>query len=246
MERERTLILGNGFSRTIFKNVPSWAHLFDNVNSSIKNYTILYEVSLQKNKLDTEDEIKNIIVDKIKKHNSAENINDNILHLEHFGVFLRSNNINNIITTNYDKGIEIILCEKCQYKEIIPQNLISEEIYSIRTYKEFINEKNNHKIKLWKIHGDVDRIKSITLGFDQYCGSLSKLSEYIKGKYISDKGPKCNISMIEKCKTQHFDYLSWAELFFYTDVYIVGLGMDFSEIDIWWLLNKHMRIQRKI
>lgn len=34
--------------------------------------------------------------------------------------------------------------------------------------------------------------------------------------------------------------------FFNTNVYIVGLGLDFFEIDIWWLLNKHIRIKREV
>lgn len=50
----------------------------------------------------------------------------------------------------------------------------------------------------------------------------------------------------EKCETQTFDYLSWVELFFNTNVYIAGFGMSFSEIDIWWLLNKRARFMLKI
>lgn len=29
-----------------------------------------------------------------------------------------------------------------------------------------------------------------------------------------------------------------------TDVHIIGFGMDFSEIDIWWLLSKRARLMR--
>lgn len=110
--------------------------------------------------------------------------------------------------------MELILCDICGYEETEPQGLVKEEIYSIRTYKEYMNRKNNHQLKLWKIHGDINRIKSITFGFDQYCGYLSKLSEYIKGNYKSAKGPACKVSMKQKCEIQHFDYPSWAELFF--------------------------------
>lgn len=123
--------------------------------------------------------------------------------------------------------------------------MVSETIYSIRTHKLFVNDDTGHEVKLWKIHGDLKRLRSITLGFDQYCGSLSKLSEYIKGTYKSSKkdakveyaGP-----MDMKCKEQKFDKLSWAELFFRTNVYIVGFGMNSSKVDIWWLLNKRARM----
>lgn len=246
MQTKNTLILGNGFSRAIFENMPSWESLFKEVKSDIHNYTMLYEVSLVKEEKQTESEVKEKLVSKIEETHSLDNLKDSVLELEKFGEYLAKNKICNIITTNYDKGIERILCEKCGYEETKDEELKAEEIYSIRTYKKYINKENSHQIKLWKIHGDIDRKKSIMLGFDHYCGSLAKLSEYIKGNYKSEKGPQCTKTIIEKCKTQMFDNLSWAELFFNTNVYIVGLGMDFSEIDIWWLLNKHIRIKREI
>ncbi len=246
MEITNTLVLGNGFSRSIFKGMPSWECLFKKYDSVIKNYTILYEVSLLKGKENTDNKVKRELIREIEESHSLDKIDENVLDLKKIGEYLAQNNIYNIITTNYDKGIELILCDICGYEEIEPKDLVKEEIYSIRTYKEYINRKSCHQLKLWKIHGDIDRIKSITLGFDQYCGSLSKLSEYIKGNYKSDKGPVCNVHMKQKCKMQKFDNLSWVELFFYTNVYIVGLALDFSEVDIWWLLNKHVRIKREV
>ena len=246
MEIKNTLVLGNGFSRSIFKEMPSWERLFKEVDSVIKNYTILYEVSLLKGKERTDNETKRELIREIEESHSLKKIDENVLDLKKIGEYLARNNVYNIITTNYDKGLELILCDICGYEETEPKGLVKEEIYSIRTYKEYINKKNNHQLKLWKIHGDIDRIKSITFGFDQYCGSLSKLSEYIKGNYKSAKGPTCRVPMKQKCETQQFDNLSWAELFFNTNVYIVGLGLDFSEIDIWWLLNKHIRIKREV
>ena len=37
-----------------------------------------------------------------------------------------------------------------------------------------------------------------------------------------------------ECKT-------WMDTFFFSDVHIIGLGLDFQEIDLWWLLNKRYR-----
>lgn len=245
--KENTLVLGNGFSRTIFKQIPSWNSLFNKTKSVIRNYTILYEVNLLKGKYTTDADAKNDLIEKINHSFSTNNIKRGIRDLEHFGILLDKHNIKNIITTNYDKGIEIILCNICGYDEITPKGMVAEIIYSIRTHKEFINKKTGHHVKLWKIHGDISRIQSVTLGFDQYCGSISKLSNYIKGKYSSDKGVKCTTPMEEKCRNENlFDGISWAELFFRTNVYIIGLGLDFSEIDIWWLLNKRKRIEKGI
>jgi len=314
MSIENTLFLGNGFSRSIFKDIPSWGSLFeedeedeenkkdkedkkDKEITNLNNYTILYEkYFLDKNKDNKnidESKFKKGLMKKINIHLSKENVNDNIKNLENFGKYLLEANINNIITTNYDEGIEYILTNFCSYKKENIDITTNEHVYSIRTYKEYVNIETNHKIKLWKIHGDISReileiskpeqnksksteyspYKTITLGFDQYCGSLSKLNNYLKGKYESDKGVKCELSIQKKCKIAEkmrnagkmqitkktqivkqakykklklFDGLSWAELFFRSNIYIVGFGMSFSEIDIWWLINKRARIYNEV
>lgn len=82
------------------------------------------------------------------------------------------------------------------------------------------------------------------LGFDQYCQSLKKLMDYMDGKYkSSENNPHSKFSIDQKCKKGLYDYISWIEFFFRTDLYIIGFGMDFSEIDIWWLSNKRARLQ---
>ena len=249
---DNTLFLGNGFSRSIFNNMPSWSDLFEGASNSINNNTILYEIArLNAGKNgDDEKKVKTQIIEKINANFTSENIKKDIRYINNFGKLLSDNHVNNIITTNYDKGIEFILCQKCGYNEQICDDLDAESVYSIRTYKLFINKELNHTVKLWKIHGDFDRIKSVTLGFDQYCGALSKLNDYVKGKYSSSKAtnPKntCSIPMKAKCSTQDFDDISWAELFFKTNIYIAGFGLDFSEIDIWWLLNKRARFMLEI
>ena len=241
---KNVLFLGNGFSRTIFKNVPSWESLFAKTSSAIKNYTMLYEVSLLRNENIDEEKTKQDIVKEIERLTVLENVNTGVNGLHDFGKHIKENNINDIITTNYDKGIELILCDFCGYKEVENKDLHKETIYSIRTYSEYENDQIKHQIKIWKIHGEIDRTKSIMLGYDQYCGSLSKLSSYIKGTYNSRSGVSCKKNIAKKCEEDWFDGISWAELFFNANIYIVGFGMDFSEIDIWWLLNKRARVKK--
>jgi hypothetical protein len=249
---DNTLFLGNGFSRSIFNNMPSWSDLFDGASNSINNNTILYEIARLNagNNGDDENKVKTQIIDKINANFTSDNINRDVRYINCFGKFLSDNHVNNIITTNYDKGIEFILCQMCGYKEQTHDDIDAELVYSIRTYILFTNEELHHTVKLWKIHGDFDRIKSVTLGFDQYCGALSKLNDYVKGKYKSSKASNqrntCSIPMKTKCSNQVFDDISWAELFFKTNIFIAGFGMDFSEIDIWWLLNKRARFMLEI
>lgn len=243
---ENTLFLGNGFSRSIFKDMPSWSGLFEETDSPISNYTVLYEVyRLNEGKKGfREDEIKEKLIQRISDSFSLQSIKGEIRNLDQFGKYLSQHNVSNIITTNYDNGIEYILCQFCGYSERLSDGMVPERIYSVRTHKLLYNERTRHTVKLWKIHGDLDRLKSITLGFDQYCGALSKLMAYVKGTYQSSQSEGnivCSIPMKEKCSRRDFDNLSWVELFFRTNIYIIGFGMDFSEIDIWWLLNKRAR-----
>lgn len=250
-EIENTLFLGNGFSRSIFRGIPSWGTLYEGVDSGIQNYPFLYEAFRQteENKKRSEETIKEELVKKIKSTVSEKNIREDIHELEKLGEYLSQNHIYNIITTNYDNGVELILCRSCGYVEEKTKGSVSERIYSIRTFKVFFNEKTGHRVKLWKIHGDINRTKSITLGFDQYCGSLWKLNDYVKGTYKASRGEssiECRVPMEEKCRKQKFDGISWAELFFRTNLYIVGFGMALSEIDIWWLLNKRARLKLEV
>ncbi len=249
---QNTLFVGNGFSRAVFQDVPSWEKLFrkkDKSLKAIKNLTFLYEASRLKSGQGgaSEAKVKKELVKKIRVF-SKKLSGSAVKHLASFGDLLRSHNIHDIITTNYDKGIEHILMSACGYrKQKTPKSLLVERIYNIRTYKLFRHAGTNHEVRLWKIHGDLDRTKSITLGFDQYCGALSKIESYVKGTYCSTRGEpssKCKGSILDKCRCPKlFDHISWVELFFRTNVYIVGFGMDFSEIDIWWLLNKRARLK---
>ncbi len=245
--QENTLLLGNGFSQTVFKEIPSWDGLFKGTDLSIDNYTIRYEAYrlLKGNAHAEEAVVKKRLIEKINVPFSEKNLNNGVCDLDDFGMYLCKSNINNIITTNYDTGIEFIL-NKCGYEEQKVIGVTPEKVYNIRTYKLYTNGKSLHSVKLWKIHGDIDRIASITLGFDQYCGSLAKLTDYVKGKYSSSQNSKsirCKTHMKDKCNNNNFDSLSWAELFFRTNVFIVGFGMNFSEIDIWWLINKRARFK---
>lgn len=243
-----TLFLGNGFSRSVNSKISSWEELFKDVdasNNKNKNYTFLYEQKYIKNQNITEEKLKRELVDDIEKK-IKEAIEQKINVAEWFGVFLKKNKISNIITTNYDHGIEYILERSNYEKSTKMDNISTETTYSIRRCKHFSNQNINHEVTLWKIHGDIEAIRSVTLGFDQYCGSLAKLTSYVKGTYKPSKSSKITIGKVpimEKCKDISLrDNSSWAELFFFSNIYIMGFGMDFSEIDIWWLLNKRMRI----
>ena len=40
--------------------------------------------------------------------------------------------------------------------------------------------------------------------------------------------------------------LSWIDLFFMSNLYIIGLGLNYEEIDLWWILTIRKRLIQKI
>mgnify|MGYP006974591706 FL=1 len=95
-----------------------------------------------------------------------------------------------------------------------------------------IDMKDKKTKEVWYAHGEVSNTKSIMLGYDHYCGSLAKINDYIKGKYdypgTKDKVPsieqKLELWKNEKVEVLRRSLISWIDLFFFSDLHIIGLG----------------------
>ena len=249
--KKKTLFLGNGFSRVLCEKGHSWGAILQSDKSKIKDFILLYETRFVKGEFEggnNEFEVKKSMMDKLPR---LDQIKENYKKdIKCFGDKLEEARITDIITTNYDNLLEGILKESGYSIENIDT---SEKIYSIRRCKKCTNNKIGYELRLWKMHGSVEDkatdeggaiCKTITLGLDHYCGHVAKLSNYIKGTYPDPVDSlKCCLSMEEKCKSKKFDGISWAELFFNSDVYIAGFGMDPSEIDVWWMLTRRARLK---
>ncbi|WP_447825878.1 SIR2 family protein [Aeromonas salmonicida] len=143
--------------------------------------------------------------------------------------------VEHYLTTNYDYAFEKAL-------RTPPEHLSTEDIYSLRRKRKYSTQEG---VKyLWNIHGEIDHPKSIMLGLDHYCGSVSKIESYVKGTYKHTiDGEVHNVSsMVMKLKSSNFCLTSWVDLFFSSNVHIIGLSLDYSETDLWWLLNKRARL----
>lgn len=231
---EATLFLGNGINR-ISKNPLDWRNLLlglaKNEHVSLrlekKPYTMIYEELVLHSTSKNEYSIKEQIQQQLKE------ITISPLYEE-----LYSLDIKNYITTNYDFSLEKVF-EGNGYKRDFKKQ---ETLYSIRTHVTML--KTDRSVNIWHIHGDIDRIASIALGLDQYCGSVGKIDAYLKGNYSYKEGGKEKRSQAISTKLEgraSFDSVSWIELFYNTDIHIFGFGLNFSEIDIWRILNKRQR-----
>ena len=88
----------------------------------------------------------------------------------------------------------------------------------------------------------------MVLGFDQYAGSLQKIRNYVMTGIEVSRLP---YRLSSPVKSGILDFhvtrpvYSWVDHFLRDHVHIVGLGMDFTEIDLWWLLvHKRRRDHR--
>jgi len=135
-----------------------------------------------------------------------------------------------IITTNYDYAIE-------HSSEGGP---LMERVVDVPESRYSLFRRNRvGKKEVWHIHGDVHYPETILLGFDHYAGYLQKIRNYLTDGVISDtsKDPirsplKAGAVDFEKWGRRH----SWVDHFLRDHLHIVGLGLDFTEIDLWWLL----------
>jgi hypothetical protein len=234
---KNTLLFGNGLN-LLSENPLTWDSLLKKLevgNNTISNdtpNTMKYEKifldrhSIKSNKSkDEELAIKEQIATLMKEQRGNRYYSE-IIDL----------GFQNYLTTNYDNAF----CEKYGGEQ---SNKSTEGIYSLRRYLT-LSSKVHSDTKLWHIHGEVEHPKSIMLGLDHYCGSISKIDSYIKGNYeFSVKSAKQKVKpIVDKLKERSFDQISWVELLFNSDVHIVGLSLDYSETDLWWVLNKRARL----
>ena len=234
MLRKKVLLLGNGINR--INNDYSWKKLLEgllsfvgkssNINLRDKPFPLLYEeIYLQglKHSNISESEMKAFISGQISK------LLPNILHSE-----IIKMNFQHILTTNYDYTLEKSLPNGLESTRAVSK--IKEKKYSV------LRSRKNNSTNIWHIHGEQDVPNSLTLGYEHYSGYLQQMRNYlISGlTYKKTSIP----SLIERLKRKDTEIMSWIDLFFQKDIYILGLNLDFAEIHLWWLLTYIARKKR--
>jgi len=134
-----------------------------------------------------------------------------------------------IMTTNYDFTIEEAFVGPLHS----PAFTAHESRYSLFRRHQAGNRQ------IWHVHGDVARPSSMVLGYDHYAGSLQKIRNYVTGTIDVKKVPYRLSSPVKNGIldfTAHRSVYSWVDFFLRDHIHIAGLGMDFTEIDLWWLL----------
>lgn len=262
---KQTLLIGNGISKLLNPIDLDWKSVLSETlspnnkllgasnNQELVPYTHMYEDILLNDKYkhnfngsddltELKSNIKNHLMGVLSKSQNSDfdDITKQLIEL----------NVDNILTTNYEYTLDKVLIEN----GFSTQKTRQQTIYSTRR-KYHYNNSDGRELDLWYIHGELNYIKSIMLGYDHYCGSLTKISDYIKNGKLSDNERDNSTSLLQEDKDVHHivkkcylhqsginvDCATWMDTFFFSDVHILGLGLDFQEIDLWWLLNKRYR-----
>ena len=233
-----TILFGNGLN--LLNGTTSWDKLVHGIDdssddASIPN-TFQYEAKIMKLTSPNEDFSKNSELS-LKKEIATEM--GKYMSNEIYRHLASIDNVDHYVTTNYDEVMEHTL-NSIGYKTI---NWVRRETaYSLRRRIVLANE-GKEKL-LWHCHGEIFAPPTIMLGLDQYCGSVGRISEYLSGKYKFKDGKDDMIvpKMSERLYGDFGQINSWVDLFFISNVYIVGFSLLYEETDIWWVLTRRMRL----
>jgi hypothetical protein len=225
---DKVLLIGNDINN--ISNSVTWenilSHLIKEFNCKItfsksKPLPFLFEEIYQnvfEKGIYDERDITSEIISRINE------IKPNVIHEE-----LIAMDVTHYVTTNYDYTLQkVILKNDFNYKSFKNLGIKRETKFSIFRHN-LVNEK-----KFWHIHGEINSPKSLTIGYEQYGGSLQHIRSYTIEDFLRNYQ-----------KTSFENGKSWIDLFFTSDVHILGLSLDFLEMDLWWLLIYRAQYQVK-
>lgn len=247
---ELTLLIGNGINRTVKGGGVSWKELLIKLQNDIPETNLIdldnefkpfplafeeiafgkplrYDNAMKKLKM----QISDVLIESLP----------NNLHRE----VVTNKKVTNILTTNYDYNLERAILIDFDNKAVFTEGKFTKERkHSIRRVNR-LGQKN-----IWHIHGELNDPKnvadnsryykqeSIQIGYEHYTDYVRVLQEYIFGRNNWAQYPFKH--KLEKNLTLG---LAWVDYFFMGKLVIIGIDLDFSEIDLWWLLNYRARMR---
>ena len=219
---DKTLFLGNGLNRTI-ENSLSWSDMMLRLGGcepeganipfpiefeqiAIKRGFMIGKKGKDPNK-ELREEIKGMISD--------FELPADAVHYRFAAL-----NATHVVTTNFDRLFENCYANlgKCIRNPGSSRNIL-EAIYCSRG------------VDFYHAHGIDEYSNTLCLGHEHYISLVGKIRSALYPKGEEEQ------SIIENLIKRQTPSLSiWPEYLFTNNVAIVGFGMDYSEIDIWWLL----------
>ena len=240
-ETPKVLLLGNGINKAF--GFPSWEELLSSITSNHLTDEEIKTIEKMPYPLQPVVLTDDSIDIKMKKISSE---------LTEFDATVEEKEIINkfiglpfdsVLTTNYTYEIEKSInpsfkCKPsrvCKYRKKVDIPGGNDVKRRLHTYFEI--EKDS--MPIWHIHGEAAIPDTMILGHYYYGKLLSRIQQYIS-KLLKRYHHCLKID-------GEMDYKSWVDYFMLGDVFIVGQGMNLSEMDLWWMVNcKKRNFQVKI
>ena len=240
--RPQVLLLGNGLFRN--KDNPSWTELILKLanleNSSMEDKLFFSQI---KNDAPYSILAGSVLPDDRMERWKAYSCDINELDLNDDNRMYIDKILNipfdAVLTTNYTYEIENHILRA--YKEMpiekkrayACRTSNSKSRKAFRTFNRFPNGDSN--VDIWHIHGDTRLKQSIVMTHDEYIRNTTNIV-----KYVSDRRNEYQ---------KHYNelkFMSWIDYLIMGDVYVLGQGFDFSELDLWWLIHRRLTEKAKV
>lgn len=243
MKNDYALMIGNGVN-LLTKGHVSWDSLLQKLIDLTKGEVELTDIKKSRFPLLYEEVLLNLLEQgwsekKVLEEFTyiIENLRYNEMHRQIVSIGAK-----NIITTNYDFCLEKAL------GKTIPKS-------KGKAQKPLKVNYDINGIRFWHIHGDVNRKERIVLGYHEYGNSIQQMDEYFYDEFKRIKmdkrasGTKERDELVIKSLIKRHPeevVKNIVEVMFTKDVYILGLGMEVQEMDLWWLINKRARYSKLV
>ena len=240
------LLLGNGINQ-LEGLAPAWEKLLNDIAkahgcksedslSNILSYEMLENQILKKSDMTETDVHKKIAQELEQGEIQTKTDWSKTVHAQ-----LTALPVSAILTTNYDYALERSLDPRFRHKYTTTET----------RYNRFRYQEAGGK-RIYHIHGECAYPRSICLGYEQYAGTLQYLrQDIVKNTSDQKDGHSFLLADILRGITPKPENC-WVYDYFTEDLYILGLGLDISELDLWWLLSyrskelKNLPIANKI
>ena len=236
------LLLGNGINLSY--GGISWNGLLGSISTQSREYTNriidsdipapLKAIAVTEDRIDVQM--------KLNKNNFYGSVTDG----EQQSILKRLLNMgfDCILTTNYsyeleEAGLGLQSIEDKQLKNLqthTAEAKRAEAHFLLHTYMDV--PAGSNRCPVWHIHGEARKPDSMILGHYYYGNLLFKIKELL-GKR-GDAYRDC------EREGKPFPADSWVDYFITGNVYILGFGMDISELDLWWLMNRKKREKAQV
>lgn len=142
-----------------------------------------------------------------------------------------------VLTTNYSYEIEKALIPSFQvlrhrpskYRRKTCKDKPRGENNALYQYIFASNGASEKDLPIWHIHGEAALPDTMIIGHYYYGKLLSRIQSYCAGTIQRYK-------IAEKYGGMFYPR-SWVDYILFGNVFIVGQGMDQSELDLWWLMD---------